>query len=82
MTSWIGTLVSGSFLYVIAALNVVILLGIVKVFREMRTGTTTRKRSSVLNNRGLMNRFLGRVTQKDREPAPDVPGRRALRPRL
>src|SRR6202163_3879260 len=36
VTSWIGTLVSGSFLYVIAALNVVILFGIIKVFREMK----------------------------------------------
>src|ERR1700760_4962557 len=38
VTGWIGTLVSGTFLYAIAAINVVILLGIVKVFREMRTG--------------------------------------------
>ena len=34
----VGTLVSGSFLYVIAALNVVILLGILRVFRQMRAG--------------------------------------------
>ena len=34
----VGTLVSGSFLYVIAAINVVILAGIIRVFREMRTG--------------------------------------------
>ena len=39
VTSSIGTLVSGSFLYVIAALNIVILLGIVRVFRDMRTGS-------------------------------------------
>src|SRR5580704_2957730 len=38
VTTSVGTLVSGSFLYLIAALNVVILLGIVKVFREMRSG--------------------------------------------
>src|SRR5690242_21536978 len=38
-TSVIGTSVSGTFLYLIAALNVVILIGIVKVFREMRAGT-------------------------------------------
>ena len=37
-TSIIGTTVSGIFLYLIAALNVVILVGIVKVFREMRSG--------------------------------------------
>jgi high-affinity nickel-transport protein len=35
-TSLVGTAVSGGFLYLIAAINIVILLGIVKVFREMR----------------------------------------------
>src|SRR5262245_25173783 len=38
MTGIIGTGVSGTFLYLIAALNVIVLAGIVKVFREMRTG--------------------------------------------
>src|SRR5580704_2534748 len=36
VTTWIGTLVSGSFLYLIAAINVVILAGIIKVFRDMK----------------------------------------------
>ena len=39
VTNGIGTLVSGFFLYTIAAINMVILLGIIKVFREMRTGS-------------------------------------------
>ena len=39
VTGWVGTAVSGTFLYLIAALNVVILVGIIKVFREMRTGS-------------------------------------------
>src|SRR5262249_17585417 len=38
ITTVIGTSVSGTFLYLIAALNVVILVGIIKVFREMRSG--------------------------------------------
>src|SRR5215469_8698294 len=38
LTGSVGTLVSGGFLYLIAALNIVILLGIVRVFREMRSG--------------------------------------------
>ena len=46
MTGWIGTLVSGTFLYAIAALNVVILVGIIKVFREMKRGTLRRGRRS------------------------------------
>ena len=39
LTSWIGTGVSGTFLYLIAALNIVILWGILKVFFEMRGGS-------------------------------------------
>src|SRR5215475_1706098 len=38
VTTVVGTLVSGTFLYLIAALNVVILAGIVRVFRQMRSG--------------------------------------------
>ena len=69
VTNGIGTLVSGSFLYVIAALNVVILFGIVKVFREMRTGSYDEAAlEEHLNNRGLMNRFLGRVTRRIENP--------------
>ncbi len=38
MTSLIGTGVSGGFLYIIATLNVIILIGILRVFRDMRHG--------------------------------------------
>ena len=38
VTGVIGTTVSGTFLYLIAGINMIILVGIVKVFREMRTG--------------------------------------------
>ena len=70
VTNWIGTLVSGTFLYVIAAINVVILLGIIKVFREMRTRPLRRAGSSrsSSNNRGLMNRFLGQLTKTVTKP--------------
>ena len=34
----IGTTVPGTFLYIIAILNIIILAGIMRVFREMRTG--------------------------------------------
>ena len=67
VTGWVGTLVSGSFLYVIAALNVVILLGIMKVFREMRTGAYDEAAlEAQLERRGLMNRFFGSVTKRIR----------------
>jgi high-affinity nickel-transport protein len=69
VTSWVGTGVSGTFLYVIAAVNVVILWGIVKVFLEMRRGGyDERELEARLGSRGLMNRFLGRFTRTIREP--------------
>jgi high-affinity nickel-transport protein len=74
VTNSIGTLVSGSFLYVIAALNVVILFGIVRVFREMRHGRYDEQAlEAQLNNRGLMNRFLGRVTRRIEKPGQMYP---------
>src|SRR5579864_7710225 len=36
--NWIGTLVSGSFLYAIAGVNIVVLAGIVGVFRNLKRG--------------------------------------------
>jgi len=69
LTGWIGTGVSGTFLYVIAALNVVILWGIVKVFCEMRSGNYDEAQlEHQLETRGLMNRFFGRFTKTIREP--------------
>jgi high-affinity nickel-transport protein len=69
VTNYIGTGVSGSFLYVIAALNVVILLGIVRVFREMRTGAFDEQAlEQQLNSRGFMNRFFRRFTKTITKP--------------
>ena len=56
-----GTLVSATFLFLIAVLNVVILAGILKVFRSMRDGSYDEEElERQLNNRGLMYRFFGR----------------------
>jgi high-affinity nickel-transport protein len=56
-----GTVVSATFLYLIALLNVVILAGIVRVFRSMRQGNYDEAElERQLNNRGLMYRFFGR----------------------
>jgi high-affinity nickel-transport protein len=69
VTNTVGTLVSGSFLYVIAAINVVILVGIIKVFREMRTGRyDEHELEQQLEKRGLMNRILGRLTKTVSKP--------------
>ncbi len=74
VTSWIGTLVSGTFLYAIAAINVVILLGIIRVFREMRTGRYNEEElEEQLNKRGLMNRVLGRLTRTVTKPSQMYP---------
>jgi high-affinity nickel-transport protein len=57
--------VSGFFLFLIAALNVVILAGITKVFREMRSGAyDDQQLEEQLNKRGLMNRFLGPLARR------------------
>jgi high-affinity nickel-transport protein len=65
----IGTLLSGGFLYVIAALNVVILLGIIGVFRDMRRGTCDEQAlEQRLAGRGLMNRFFGGMTRAVTKP--------------
>jgi len=64
-TNIIGTLVSGVFLFLIAAINVVILAGIIRVFREMRSGTyDDRQLEAQLNKRGLMNRILGPLARR------------------
>jgi high-affinity nickel-transport protein len=74
VTGSIGTLVSGSFLYVIAAINVVILLGIIKVFRELKTGRYDEQTlEEQLNSRGFMNRFLGRLTRAVKRPSQMYP---------
>src|ERR1017187_4290929 len=59
-TNIVGTSVSGGFLYLIAALNLIVLVGIVKVYREMKSGRYDNDElERQLNNRGLMNRFFG-----------------------
>ncbi|HET6868978.1 MAG TPA: HoxN/HupN/NixA family nickel/cobalt transporter [Solirubrobacteraceae bacterium] len=64
VTGWIGTGVSGTFLYAIAALNLVILVGIVKLARELRGGRFSEDElEQRLDARGLMSRFLGRATR-------------------
>jgi high-affinity nickel-transport protein len=65
VTGVIGTGVSGTFLFLIAALNVVVLAGIIKVFRDMRSGAYDDKElEEQLAKRGLMNRFLGPLARR------------------
>jgi high-affinity nickel-transport protein len=69
VTTWVGTGVSGTFLYVIAALNLVVLWGIVKVFLELRDGRYSEQRlEQMLRSRGFMSRFLGRFSRAVGKP--------------
>jgi high-affinity nickel-transport protein len=57
--SYIGTGVSAVFLYLIAAINLVILVGIYRIFKEMRQGRYDEETlEQKLQDRGLLNRLL------------------------
>jgi high-affinity nickel-transport protein len=65
VTGIVGTSVSGSFLYLIAALNLVILFSIISAFRELRRGNYDHEElERQLNQRGLMNRFFGGLARR------------------
>jgi len=65
VTGTVGTLVSGTFLYLIAGLNVIILVSIGKVFRDMRRGRyDDSELEEQLAKRGLLNRFLGPLARR------------------
>ncbi|MGI8578687.1 MAG: HoxN/HupN/NixA family nickel/cobalt transporter [Nocardioidaceae bacterium] len=73
-TGLIGTAVSGTFLYVIGILNLIVLVGIVKVFRRMRSGDFDEAAlEDQLNNRGVMNRILGGATKAVTKPVQMYP---------
>ncbi|MFK0292593.1 HoxN/HupN/NixA family nickel/cobalt transporter [Streptomyces sp. NPDC090442] len=70
----IGTTISGAFLYLIAALNLVALAGIYRVFKAMRAGQfDEHELEKHLANRGFMNRILGRLTRSIRRPGQMYP---------
>jgi high-affinity nickel-transport protein len=67
-TNIIGTSVSGVFLWILGVVNLVVLAGILRVFRDMRAGEYDEQRlEEHLNNRGLMNRLLGGLTKSVRK---------------
>ncbi len=69
VSGWVGTGVSGTFLYLIAALNIAILVGIVKLVGELRSGCFDEAElERRLAERGLMNRYLGRFARAVRRP--------------
>jgi high-affinity nickel-transport protein len=69
VTGMIGPSVSGVFLWIIGILNLVALLGIIKVFRELRQGRYDEAAlERQLDSRGFMNRFLGGLTKSVTKP--------------
>jgi high-affinity nickel-transport protein len=69
VTDIIGPSVSGVFLYVLGGLNLLVLIGILRVFKTMRAGSFDAERLEAhLQKRGIMNRFLGGLTKSVRKP--------------
>ncbi len=60
MGSYVGTTISGVFLYAMGIVNFIVLMDVYRVFRAMRRGTydASALESSLLQ-RGLMNRWFG-----------------------
>jgi high-affinity nickel-transport protein len=57
----IGASVSGAFLWLIGILNLIVLLDILRIYREMKAGSYDAERlEDTLMNRGFMGRFFGR----------------------
>ena len=60
VTNVVGTSVSGVFLYLIALVNLFVLLSIARLYKEMRSGRyNPAELERQLDKRGLMNRVLG-----------------------
>ncbi|WP_063050823.1 HoxN/HupN/NixA family nickel/cobalt transporter [Nocardia arthritidis] len=69
-----STVVSGGFLYLIAALNLVALAGIWRVFKAMRAGEfDEHELERHLDNRGFLNQILGRLTRSITRPGQMYP---------
>jgi|HubBroStandDraft_6_1064221.scaffolds.fasta_scaffold57259_3 high-affinity nickel-transport protein len=63
--SIIGTSISGTFLYLIALVNLCVLISILRIYRQMGSGRyDAAELERQLQNRGLMNRVLGRYSQQ------------------
>lgn len=64
-TGLIGLTVSGTFLMIIAILNLIILLSIIGVFFKMRKGLYNEEElEKHLNSRGLLMRFFGPIARR------------------
>jgi high-affinity nickel-transport protein len=63
---WVGTGISGGFLYLIAALNLAVLWSVLRIFRARRTGAVQVAEPPLAG--GVMTRICGRFTRAVRRP--------------
>jgi nickel/cobalt transporter (NiCoT) family protein len=69
VTGVVGPAVSGTFLLAIGLVNLAVLRGILRVFRQMRGGQLDEEElERQLSQRGFLNRVLGRATRAVRRP--------------
>jgi len=69
ITGVVGASVSGVFLWVLGILNLVVLVGLLRVFRRMRHGEYDEQElEDQLQRRGFLNRFLGGLTKTVTRP--------------
>jgi high-affinity nickel-transport protein len=65
----IGTTVSGVFLLLIGVVNTIIVLGIYRIYKEMKRGKVNRNElESLLDNRGFLNRYFRPLFKIVRKP--------------
>jgi high-affinity nickel-transport protein len=70
-TNIVGTSISGAFLYLIAVVNLFVLVSIARLYRQLRAGGyDAAELEAQLDKRGLMNRVLGGYAKRI-----DSPGR-------
>ncbi|MEV6598789.1 HoxN/HupN/NixA family nickel/cobalt transporter [Actinoplanes sp. NPDC051346] len=69
VTGVVGASVSGVFLWILGILNLVVLVGVIGMFRDMRRGRYDEQALEArLDRRGLLNRILGGLTRSVRRP--------------
>jgi nickel/cobalt transporter (NiCoT) family protein len=69
ITGVVGVAVSGTFLMIIGIVNLVVLVGILAMFRRMRAGEFDEQAlEAKLDHRGFLNRILSGVTKAVRKP--------------
>jgi nickel/cobalt transporter (NiCoT) family protein len=68
-TGLVGPVISGSFLFLIGILNLIVLVGILGIVRRMRHGHFDEAElEAQLDQRGVMSRFYGRATRAVNRP--------------